>query len=327
MSLSDLSIKDISALKDYATLELSKSNWFKRLFVSKALLTALDNFDKKNATAETIDAVYSAFFGSTGIFNWLGKKWLLGLTKFGDAIKTKELERKAKEPSAPTTNTATATAAVPPTKKIPAANTDARPPHWSPAIQRVAAPRAHDTKKPQATNTTTMPLEVILSKRDVELSSDDSTVTSPRLTTANMSSPDHRSPISKPGVLSASDRFAQTVINEGLALQGTSIPPQRKKTPTKSIESIPVTVDAAPLGSTATTSRLLPEGGINPSRMLQKVNLNRIQTGLIWLSTRSNVTATQPQSSPAKKTTEELDHNHAATDLSDATTAPSIAPR
>jgi len=89
-----LANSDIIALKNYAALELSKSNWIKRLFVSTALLDALERLDKENTTPQQIDEVYTAFFNSTGFLNWIGKKLLLGLATFASAPTTKAEEEK-----------------------------------------------------------------------------------------------------------------------------------------------------------------------------------------------------------------------------------------
>ena len=110
MSLSKPS-SDILTLKAYA----ENLNWFKQLFVSKSLLNALKECDAQNPTKEQKDAVINAFNGSTGFFNWIGKKLLEGLRKFAksDAILAKD----PKSVVAPAV--ITAKASVLPTAKAP----------------------------------------------------------------------------------------------------------------------------------------------------------------------------------------------------------------
>ncbi len=74
-------ITELNNLKDYA----EKLNWFKKLFVSNALLKSLESYNKKNPTEEQRDAVLKAFFGSTGLLNRIGKALLSGLRTFANS--------------------------------------------------------------------------------------------------------------------------------------------------------------------------------------------------------------------------------------------------
>ena len=109
--LSQTAFDDIMKLKEYTNSEL---NWFKKRFISKELLAALQNFNatqpkSENAKAQAA-AVYSEFFRSTRFLisplNWIGKLFLSGFRRFGNSPTTKTEEENNK-PIAPLASPAT----------------------------------------------------------------------------------------------------------------------------------------------------------------------------------------------------------------------------